>query len=128
MTNQPNQAPQSATRANANATARAMQITQEMMSKTLVEGGGLVLLACSKDAGQFALKEYGDMTARIYLAMAQKFIVRAREIETERTWGWQFDPKAPVASLPWRLDALENQIKLIFLEEYDAPANSEVAA
>ena len=128
MINHPNQAPQSATRANANATARAMQITQEMMSKTLIEGDGLVLLACSKDAGQFALNEYGDMTARIYLAMAQKLIVRAREIETERTWGWQFDPKAPVASLPWRLDALEDQIKLIFLEEYGAPANPEAAA
>ena len=128
MTHHPNQAPRATTRANANATASAMRIAGNMMSKTLVEGGGFVLLACPKDASQFALREYGDMTARIYLAMAQKFIVRAREIETERTWGWQFTPNAPVALLPWRLDALENQIKLIFLDEYDAPAAPGAAA
>jgi len=128
MTHHPNHAPRAATRVNPNPTVKASQITTDVLRETLVEGGGAVLLGCSKDASQYALSEYGTLTPRWLLTMARMLIVRAREIETDRTWGWQFDPKAPVALLPWRLDELEKQLERILREELDAPADPEAAA
>ena len=128
MTHHPNQAPHAATRVNPNPTVKAIQITTDVLRETLVEGGGAVLLGCSKDASQYTFSEYGAMTPRALLTMARMLIVRAREIETDRTWGWQFDPKAPVALLPLRLDELVKQMERIFREEFDAPTDPEAAA
>lgn len=128
MTHHPNQAPRAASNGNWNPTVKAIQITTDVLQETLVEGGGAVLLGCSKDASQYALSEYGTMTPCALLTMARMLIVRAREIEADRTWGWQFDPKAPVALLPLRLDELEKQVERILREELDAPADPEAAA
>jgi hypothetical protein len=128
MTHHAKQAPRAASNSNWNPTVKAIQITTDVLQETLIEGGGAVLLGCCKDASQYAFSEYGAMTPRALLTMARMLIVRAREIETDRTWGWQFDPKAPVPLLPWRLDELEKQLERIFREEFDAPTEPEAAA
>ena len=85
----------------------------------------LVVLGCAADGSQLAVTESGTITPHICLIMALKLIMRAREIEVTRTWGWQFDPNKPAAVLPLKLDDLENHLRRIFSQEDDALTGSE---
>lgn len=65
---------------NPESTARVMEMTSDIISKTLAEGGGVVLCGVSKDSYQRGVTHYaGRITPRALAQMALTLLCRAQD-------------------------------------------------